>query len=147
MRGQLRSNQPAGFVLDRAGGVAVIFAMMIPILVTLGLGAVQLSQVQSDRSMTQDVADSAALWGARQLSVAPTGSDQRTQAYASAQLGGIAANAQVTVAANIVDEATIKVTIDTYRMSFFGNLLPAGGFHTHVEATAMTVRTPAMLSP
>ena len=139
MRGQLRSNQPAGFVLDRAGGVAVIFAMMIPILVILGLGAVELSQVQSDRSMTQDVADSAALWGARQLSVAPTDSDQRTQAYASAQLGGIAANAQVTVAANIVDEATIKITIDTYRMSFFGNLLPAGGFHTHVEATAMTM--------
>ena len=87
----------------------MIFAMMLPIVIILGLGAVQLSQVQSDRSITQDVADSAALWGARQLSVAPTGSDQRTQAYASEQLGGIAANAKVTVAANIIDEATIKV--------------------------------------
>jgi hypothetical protein len=65
--------------------------------------------------------------------------DQRTQAYAVAQLTKMSAEDKLTVAANIIDEATIKVTIDTYRMSFFGNLLPAGGFRTHVEATAMTM--------
>jgi Flp pilus assembly protein TadG len=139
VRGRRLNNHPAVVVRDRAGGVAVIFAMMIPIIAVLGLGAVELSQVQSDRSMTQDVADATALWGARQLSVAPTGADQRTQEYAKAQLDKVAAHADVTVAANIVDEATIKVTVDTYRMSFFGNLLPAGGFRTHVEATAMTM--------
>ncbi len=139
MRGRVRSNRLAGYSLDRSGGVAVIFAMVIPILAVLGLGGVELSQIQSDRSMTQDVADAAALWGARQLSVAPNGSDQRTQAYANAQLARMSSEDQVTVTANVIDEATIKVSIDTYRMSFFGNMLPAGGFRTHVEATAMTM--------
>ena len=31
---------------------------------------------------------------------------------------------------------TIKVTIDTYRPSFFFNLMPMGGFYTHAEAVA-----------
>ncbi len=123
---------------DRSGSVALIFAMMTPTLIILGLGAIEISQVQNDRQATQDVADAAALWGASQLNIAPTGADQRTQQYAQGQLGAVAAHAQVSVAASIVQPSTMTVTISTYRMSFFGNLLPAGGFHTSVKATAMT---------
>ncbi|HEX4198960.1 MAG TPA: TadE/TadG family type IV pilus assembly protein [Caulobacteraceae bacterium] len=124
---------------DRAGGVAVIFAMIMPVIIILGLGAVELSQVATDRSQTQDVADAAALWGARQLSIAPNGADQRTQADAAGQLSAVSAHAQVTVTANVANTTTMTVAVDTYRMSFFGNLLPAGGFRTHVTATAETL--------
>ncbi|WP_174299420.1 TadE/TadG family type IV pilus assembly protein [Caulobacter sp. S45] len=125
----------------QGGNVAMIFALTLPVLLVTGLGAVQLNQVLADRKRTQDVADSAALMGASQLGVTPVGADQRTQNYAQAQLADIAANATVTVAATVGQNNTMTVAIDTQRVSFFGNLLPLGGFHTHSTSTARGVNT------
>ena len=38
--------------------------------------------------------------------------------------------------AEVLAESTMTVTIDTHLPSFFMNLMPAGGFYTHVGSTA-----------
>ena len=116
-----------GWVSGRNGNVALLFALILPVLLTTGLGAVQLNQVMSDKRRTQDVADSAALMGASQIAVTAGGVDQRTQSYAQAQLADVAAGASVTVQATAGKDGTMSVAIDTHRVSFFGNLLPPGG--------------------
>ena len=119
----------------------MIFALMLPVLLVTGLGAVELNQIMSDKKRTQDVADSAALMGAAQLGVAPVGADQRAQAYAQAQLTDVANYATVTTQATVGASGTMTVAVDTQRASFFGNLLPMGGFHTHVSSTAQGQNT------
>ncbi len=125
----------------RDGNVALVFALMLPIMLVTGLGAIQLNQVMTDKKRTQDVADSAALMGAGQSALTPSGAAQRTQSYAQAQLADVAANATVTVQATTGSNGVMTVAIDTQRTSFFGNLLPLGGFHTHVTSSAKGVNT------
>jgi Flp pilus assembly protein TadG len=130
---------------DRRGNVALIFALLMPGLLLTGLGAMELNQVLSDKRRTQDVADAAALMGASQLGVAPVGADQRAQSYAVAQLADVQRYAtvttQATVGQSLTQGNTMTVGIDTQRASFFGNLLPPGGFHTHVSSTAVAVNS------
>ncbi len=133
-RGRL-STLPAG----SGGNVALIFALLLPLLIVTALGGVELNQVLSDKKRTQDVADSTALMGAGQLGVTPVGADQRAIGYAQTQLNDVARNSTVNVQATIGQGLLITVTIDTQRASFFGNLLPLGGFHTHVVSSARGV--------
>ncbi len=132
---------PAHRASGQAGNVALIFALALPVILVTGLGAVQLNQVLNDKKRTQDVADSAALMGASQIGVTPSGAAQRTQGYALAQLTDVESNAAVQVTASVGQNSVMTVAIDTQRASFFGNLLPLGGFHTHVTATAKAVNT------
>ncbi len=125
----------------RGGNVTLIVALLLPLLLVTSLGAVELNQVLSDKKRTQDVADSAALMGAGQLGVTPVGADQRAQAFAQTQLNDVARNATVTVQATVGQGDLMTVAIDTQRASFFGNLLPPGGFHTHVTSSAKGVNT------
>lgn len=124
------------FHRGEGGGVAVILALSMPALLVVGLGAVQIQAITTDRQKTRDVADAAALWGAQQLTVAPTGADQRAQAFADSQLDGVKANAAVTITATITGKTEMTVDIDTQRPGFFLNLLPVGGFQTHVRSVA-----------
>jgi len=123
---------------ENAGATAVTFAALVPILAVIAAGAIELAQVNSDRSATQDAADAAALMGARQLSVSPTGVEQRADAYATDQLGQIAGHASISVATT-VGPTSVTVAITTQRASFFGSLIPPGGFTTRVQATAMSM--------
>jgi Flp pilus assembly protein TadG len=125
-----------GFARERRGGVALVTALVLPPLLLVGLGAVELNTVLSDKRITQDVADSAALLGAEQIVVDPTGAASRAQAWAAAQLAPVGARAQLTVTATPIGVTGIKIAVDTHRDSFFGNIFPPGGFFTHVEATA-----------
>lgn len=118
------------------GGAAMLVALAAPAVLLLALGAIQINAVVSDRQKTQDVADAAALWGAQQFVVTPEGAGSRTEAYAELQLDGVKANAEVRVKAHPIGKNSLKVTIDTHRPSFFMNLMPAGGFNTHVESIA-----------
>ncbi len=124
------------FRAAQTGGVALLTALTLPPLIFVGLGAIQLQAVFTDRSRSQDIADAAALWGAQQLTVTPTGADERAKAFAESQLGGMLQNATVTVTATVIGDATMKVVVDTHRPSFFFNLMPAGGFYTHAESVA-----------
>lgn len=124
------------FGKDVRGSTALLVALMMPVVLIVSLGAVQIQAVVTDRQRTQDIADAAALWGAQQLMVTSTGADERTIAFADAQLTGVRVNSTATVTAAVLDKSTMKVVIDTTRPSFFFNLMPLGGFQTHVESIA-----------
>src|SRR4051812_7574340 len=63
LRGLLRSLLTA-FRRSERGGIVVIVALTLPVVTVLGVGAIELQQVVSDKAATQDAADAAALWGA-----------------------------------------------------------------------------------
>lgn len=139
-----RANAPAAaagrfavrFRRAAGGGVAMLTALATPPILLIALGAIQLQSVVTDKQRTQDVADAAALWGAQQLTVSPVGTEQRTVAFAEAQLDGVKSNAEVVVTASVIGPGTLKVAVETQRPGFFMNLLPMGGFHTRAEAIA-----------
>lgn len=135
----------AAFAQSRRGGVAAIFGLAVPVLAVLACGAVDLSSVASDRGKMQDVADAAALDGATQLSVANSrGAATRAGQFARDQLSSVAKRwaltANVTTAA---DASSITVAVNGHRASFFGNLLPMGGWKLDVQSTAQPLgKTP-----
>ena len=128
---------------DRRGGAAVIFALVAPALALLACGAIDIAAVNSDRSAMQDTADSTALAMAKQLGVSSAaGIAARAQTYAAGQLGPIATNDGVSVSATIgANNNSVTVAITGHRNSFFGNLVPPGGWQMSVQATASTLGT------
>lgn len=128
---------------DRRGGTAVIFALVAPALALLACGAIDIAAVNSDRAAMQDTADATALAMAKQLGVSTAaGIAARAQTYAAGQLGPIATNDGVTVTATIgANNNSVTVAITGHRNSFFGNLVPPGGWQMSVQATASTLGT------
>lgn len=127
------------------GNVAVIVALAVPALCMLVVGAVEIGFVVGDRSKLQDATDAAALATAQELALAvESGAEERAMAMALAQVAGIAARSDVTADAEIVEDgAGIRVRLTSHRDSFFGNILPPGGFTTHAESVAVGMgRTP-----
>lgn len=113
-------------------------------MILLGIGAIDLNNVQSSKSRLQDVADAAALAGAWELGLAID--DKAAIARAETFVDGHVAEWQdaPTVTTDITVEETdsqriIKVRLDGNRTSFFGNMLPPGGWDFVAEARATTV--------
>lgn len=127
---------PHDLIVAEGGGVALIVALALPAITILTLGAVQLQAVATTRARTQDIADSAALWGAQQITITPAGVEERAVAWADAQLSSVKANATVKITATRVGQSGIKLAIDANMPSFFMNMFPRGGFDIHSEATA-----------
>lgn len=130
-----------GFVRSRDGGLAVIVAICLPVLCVLACGVVELSSVRSDYNAMQDTADATALAAAKQLGMATaTGVAARAQDFAQAQLGDVAKRVTFTVTTTVADSGSaVTVAINGSRPSFFGNLLPLGGWKLNVQATAQAV--------
>jgi Flp pilus assembly protein TadG len=126
---------------EARGGTAVTFALAAPALALVGCGAIDLASVNSDRTAMQDASDATALAMAKQLSVSTAaGISARATDYATAQLGQIASNDGTVVTTTIsADNTSVTVAISGHRNSFFGNLLPPGGWNMHVQSTASTV--------
>ena len=126
---------------DVRGGTAVIFALGAPALALLACGAIDLSGVNADHTAMQDAADATALAMAKQLGVATAaGISSRAKDYATGQLAQVATRDGVTVTTTISpDNSSVTVAVDGTRPSFFGNLLPPGGWKLHVQATASTL--------
>jgi hypothetical protein len=119
----------------------VIVALVVPALALLACGAIDLAAVNADRSALQDAADATALAMAKQLGVASNaGITARAQDYAMAQLGQISSQDQVIVTTSFAqDGSSVTVAISGKRPSFFGNLLPPGGWNLQTQATASSL--------
>lgn len=129
---------------DERGVIALKFALAAPAVILLGVGAIDLSNVHSSKGRLQDVADAAALAGAWELGLAID--DKAAIARAETFVDGHVADwpDAPTVTADITVEETktqriIKVRLDGNRQSFFGNMLPPGGWNFIAEAKATTV--------
>jgi len=129
------------FLANARGGTAVIFALGAPALALLACGAIDLAGVNSDRTSMQDAADATALAMAKQLGIATAaGITSRAQDYAVGQLGQVATRDGASVTTTIAaDNSSVTVAIDGTRPSFFGDLLPPGGWKMHAQATASTL--------
>jgi Flp pilus assembly protein TadG len=126
------------FARDRRGGLATIVGIAIPVLAVIGCGAADLTSVVADKSKMQDAADAAALDGANQLSVINSqGAADRAQQFADDQLSDVAKRVKLTTKVTVTSDASsITVAIQGHRASFFGNLLPLGGWTFNALATA-----------
>jgi hypothetical protein len=130
----------------RSGNVSVVIGLSLPALATLMFGALDVTNIMSDRSRMRSIADAAALSGARNLAVAmgESASLENARAMAEAMISEWenAPRLNVEVALTNVDGArAIRVVLSAHRDSLFGNLLPPGGWHYSTPATATTVNS------
>lgn len=140
-RFQSRATRPLRrFAGCERGGILVWAAAAVPAVALLAIGATELTALTHDKSKLQDVADAAALLGARQLPLStPAAAAEQAKAYALLQLQDMAERSTLTADAAVLPEGGLQVRLNSHRLSFFGNMLPPGGFHTAVQATALTM--------
>lgn len=130
----------------RRGNVGLIVALVLPALAVLTLGATDVAFIMGDRGKMRSIAEAAALSGARNLSIAMSESDAK--AHAEAMAAGMVeewrAAPQINVTVSIQrlqkDNAkAVRVALDARRPSFFGDLLPPGGWRYGDAATASSL--------
>lgn len=133
------------FGRDSRGSIALKAALILPAVLMMGAGAFDLTQVQGSKIRLQDIADSAALAAANDLSLATDGSNarERARAYVVSHLGEWGEQAPTVVESyEIVDvdgQRAIQVLLKGHRPSFFASLLPPGGWHFNAKSTATTM--------
>ena len=133
------------FGRDKRGSIALKAALILPAVLMMGAGAFDLTQVQASKIRLQDIADSAALAAANDLSLATDGSNarERARAYVASHLGEWGEQAPTVVESyEIVDvegQRAIRVLLRGHRPSFFASLLPPGGWHFNAQSTATTM--------
>lgn len=135
------------WVADERGVIALKFALAVPALALLAVGAIDLRAVAADRALYQQVAEAAALTGARELALAvnEAGPIERAETWGEAQLAELGVTNAPNITASVIDVGSgrraLKVAVSGKRPSFFGNLLPPGGWHIDADATASAVST------
>lgn len=117
-------------------------ALALPAILLLTGGALDVASVVNDRERLRQVAEGAALSGARDLGLA-TGSDvaiARATNWAEDEMNGWRNQLDAVVSAREVelshDRRGLEVTITASRPSMFGRILPPGGWKIAVAATA-----------
>ena len=126
------------------GSIALKAALVLPCVVMLGAGALDLTQVQATKVRLQDIADGAALAAAGDLGLATDGSNatERARSFVQSHLAEWGHAPAVEAAYDIVDIAgqrAIRVTLAANRPSFFANLLPPGGWNFSAQSTATSM--------
>lgn len=126
------------------GSIALKFAMVAPAVLLLGSGAIDLWAVSSAKGRLQSIADSAALAAAPALALATDGSaaKERAQAFVLGQMAEWADAPAYVGSFEVVEQRgmrAIRVLLKGNRPSFFGNLLPPGGWDFVGDATASTM--------
>lgn len=133
------------FAREVRGSVAVKFAMALPVLAVVSLGAIDLNAVHNDKSRLQSIADSAALAGGRELALAvdEIGPIQRAEVFVQSHLSewehAPPVEPKVEVIVVTGEHRALRVRLVGKRPSFFGNLLPPGGWNLDVDAVASPV--------
>ena len=118
-----------------------MFAVAAPTLALLACGTVDLFSLSSDHSAMQDAADAAALDAAKQLGIgAQSGISARADSFVRGEIPNVLQRVPFQVSTTFSpDNSQVTVKLDGHRSSFFGNLLPPGGWDIHVQSTAATM--------
>ena len=129
---------------DQRGAIAVKFALCIPLLAVVSLGAIDLNAVRSSQARIQEIADAAALAGATELGVAidDTAATARAQTFIEGHLARWSGSPETELKLEVLKgdkQRILHVRMDARRPSFFGNLLPPGGWKMSAEASALAV--------
>ncbi len=128
------------FLQDRSAGIAVMFGVAAPVLLLLIGGGVEVAEVFKAKGELQWDVDTAALNGARELGTdQSTATATRAQGFAASLAARSTPRWTVSTAAQIdASTAAVTVTQTASRPSFFGSLLPPGGWHLKVTSTAVS---------
>lgn len=123
---------------DVRASIAVLFGIGAPVLLLLVAGGVEFAEVVKARRELQWNVDTAALNGAREF-----GTDQSSATAARARIFAASLAAKSTprwtvdtTAAIDAAQGSMTVSQTAWRPSFFGSLLPPGGWHLGVTSTA-----------
>lgn len=129
---------------DERGQVALIFALALPAMSLLVAGSVDLMNVNAARERIQDIADSAALAGATELSLAISDDAAVSRAHAFVDAHVADWKRAPTVSSDIgvitrQGQRILQVRLDAHSPSFFHNLLPPGGWKYNALSQAVSV--------
>ena len=137
-----------GLLRETRGSIALNFALAVPAVAMLSVGAIDLLAVMSAKTRLQDIADAAALAAAPTLGLAADEAVAlgRAEAFVVAQLSQWAGAPAVEAEYEVIEQdeqRAIQVRLEGHRISFFANMLPPGGWHFEALATAVSVgKTP-----
>jgi len=125
--------------------MALIAALVLPALIIAAITAIELHSLSVDRQKLQSVADSTALNAATQMRLAANDPVlERARDFAASSLLNLNATPDEADVQFLVEDGKptgVKVQLTARRMSFFGNLLPPGGFVINASATAVQMGT------
>lgn len=131
-------------VQDDGGTIAIKFALAFPALALVAVGAIDLSEVHASKVRLQDIADNAALAGAAQLRLATnlSAAVERASAFVDGHLSDWPQSPAVTRRIEVITidgQYAVEVVLDGHRQSFFGSMLPPGGWNFTAESRAVTL--------
>ncbi|WP_290802073.1 pilus assembly protein TadG-related protein [Aquidulcibacter sp.] len=123
---------------SQRGQLAVITGLAAMPLAMIVAITVEMAALTAERGRMQSAVDAAALAGARQasLSVASASVTNYAVSFASQQVVDLAPRMRISFTATQSVNNTVQVNGTANRDSFFGNLVPPGGFTIRVSATA-----------
>lgn len=129
----------AGRPVQSRGNLTIMTGLLVLPSAIAVVMAVEMVALTNERALMQSAADAAALAGARDLMV--SGSSQRNaknfaERFAMTQVGNYTQRARVAFSARVEREGVFAVDGFAVRPSFFGNLVPKGGFKIRVRAVA-----------
>jgi len=129
----------SSFGRDQRASILMLFGLAAPVLLLLAAGTVELAEVVKTKHALQWEVDEAALNGARELGTDQSSATaERARVYAAKLAAQATARwtVQTTAQANATN-GSMTVVQTASRPSFFGNLLPPGGWHLDVTGTAV----------
>ncbi len=124
---------------SKRGNLSLMTALAILPLSLVIVGAVELTALSNENAIMQAAADAAALAGAQSLTIAGTSkksSIDYAEKFALNQIGAYANRAKVSFSASDGPDGSFTVQGEAIRPSFFGDLVPPGGFKVNVQAVA-----------
>ena len=133
---------------ETRGSIALKFALIVPAVAMVSVGAIDLAAVTTAQSRLQAIADAAALAADPTLGLAADEAVARgrAEAFVEAQLSQWVDAPTVEAAYEVIeqdDQRAIQVRLEGHRISFFANMLPPGGWRFQALATAVSVgKTP-----
>lgn len=132
------------FFGNRHGSIAVKFALAGPAVIVLSLGAIDLMAVRSVQAKLQSIADAAALAGAGSLSLAADDvlAQEQAASFVVAEMSRWEGAPEYTGTYEVIDgssQRVLHVRLEARRPSFFGNLLPPGGWRFAGDSKASPV--------
>lgn len=131
-RASIKARAQSGNLTIMAGIAVVPLAMIIAM-------TSELVSLSSERALMQSAADAAALSGAQDLTLVGSNARQTpadVEKFAMAQVGAFASRATVSFTASQGNDGSYTVEGLAIRSSFFGDLVPKGGFRIEVKSIA-----------
>lgn len=133
----LKKPRPQSGNITVMAGIAIVPLAMIVAMTS------ELVSLSSERALMQSAADAAALSGAQNLTLVGASARQSTEdveRFAMAQVGEFANRATVSFNASQGSDGSYTVDGLAVRPSFFGDLVPPGGFRIEVKSIAESLQ-------